>query len=107
MELSRSFLGVLSVVARWNKARYKRGKRDGNLNKKHFLVVGSSLVHPRFVFGSSLVFNTEQIGKELVKGILIKVLFTNTSYIRRSCLLECDSEVMDKENKCSANLLSI
>ena len=32
-ELMRSSLGVLSVVARWNKARYKKGKRYGNLNK--------------------------------------------------------------------------
>ena len=31
-ELSRSSLGVLSVVGRWNEARYKRGKRGGNLN---------------------------------------------------------------------------
>ena len=33
------------------------------------------MVVPWFVFGSSLVFNTEQIGKELGNGILIKVLF--------------------------------
>ena len=33
----RSSLGVLSVVGRWNRGRYKRSKRDGNLNKKHFL----------------------------------------------------------------------
>ena len=49
----RSSLGVLSVVGRWNEARYKRGKRDGNLNKSTFLslgvllfILGSSLVHP-------------------------------------------------------------
>ena len=41
----------------------------------YFFEFRCSLVHPRFVFGSSLVFNTEQIGKELGKGILIKVLF--------------------------------
>ena len=35
-ELMRSSLGPLSVVGRWNKARYKRGKRECNLNKKHF-----------------------------------------------------------------------
>ena len=29
--------GRLSVVSRWNEARYKRGKRDGNLNKTHIL----------------------------------------------------------------------
>ena len=28
--------GRLSVVGRWNRARYKRSKRVGNLNKKHF-----------------------------------------------------------------------
>ena len=60
---------------------YKRGKRDGNLNKKHFLVVGSSLVVPWFILGSSLVFNTEQIGKELGKGILIKVLFAQAQAV--------------------------
>ena len=35
-ELSRSSLGHLSVVGRWNEARYKRGKKDGNLNKSNF-----------------------------------------------------------------------
>ena len=35
--VSRSYLGRLSVIGRWNKARYKRGKRDGNLNKSTFL----------------------------------------------------------------------
>ena len=34
--------GVLSVVARCFEARYKRGKRECNLNKQHFLMVGSS-----------------------------------------------------------------
>ena len=32
-ELMRSSLGCLSVFGRWNKAKYKRGKRNGNLNK--------------------------------------------------------------------------
>ena len=52
-ELSRSSLGVLSVVGRWNEARYKRSKRDSNLNKSTFLsfgvlwsFLGSSLVSP-------------------------------------------------------------
>ena len=35
-ELMRSSLGRLSVFARQNKARYKRRKRNGNLNKQHF-----------------------------------------------------------------------
>ncbi len=71
----RSSLGRLSVFGRWQKARYKRGKREGNLNKQHFLVIRSSLVVPWFFFGSSLVFSPRQIGKEQGKGILIKVLF--------------------------------
>ena len=29
----RTSLGRLSVFGRWNKARYKRGERNGNLNK--------------------------------------------------------------------------
>ena len=33
-ELMRSSLGILSVVGRWNKARYKREERDGNLNNR-------------------------------------------------------------------------
>ena len=43
--MSRSSLGVLSVVGRWNEARYKRGKRDGNLNKSTFLKFGSSYLY--------------------------------------------------------------
>ena len=49
----RSSLGRLSVFSRWNMARYKRRKRNGNLNKTHFFslgvlsrFLGSSLVHP-------------------------------------------------------------
>ena len=34
-EFCRSSLGRRSVFSRWNKGRYKRGKRDGNLNKTH------------------------------------------------------------------------
>ena len=51
-ELSRSSVGLLSVVGRWNEERYKRGKEKVNLNKSTFLsfgvlrsVLGSSLVH--------------------------------------------------------------
>ena len=50
-ELMRSSLGCLSVFDRWNKARYKRGERNGNLKKTHFLLCG---VLSRFL-GSSLV----------------------------------------------------
>ena len=83
-----------------------------NLNKTHFFDFGSSflysmccafpqsgdssgatlevpseaLLHPWFFFGSSLVFDTDDKRKVQGKGFLIKVLFTNTSYIRRSCL---------------------
>ena len=49
--VSGSSVALLSVVGRWNEARYKRGKRDGNLNKSTFLsfgvlwsFIGSSLV---------------------------------------------------------------
>ena len=73
-ELSRSSVGLLSVVGRKNRRRYKRSKRDGNLNKSTFLVVGSSLVVPWFVLGSSLVFYTRLKGKVQGKGILRKVL---------------------------------
>ena len=55
-ELSRSSVGLLSVVGRWNKGRYKSGKRMGNLNKSTFLsfgilrsFLGSSLVRPWFL----------------------------------------------------------
>ena len=37
---SRSSLGCLSVFSRQNKARYKRRKRNGNLNKTHFFSLG-------------------------------------------------------------------
>ena len=60
--MSRSPLGLLSVVGRWNKARYKRSKRDGNLNKSTFLsfrvlwsFLGSSLVLPRSLTRENLV----------------------------------------------------
>ena len=81
----RSSLGLLSVISRWNKARYKRSKRDGNLNKKHFLVVGSSLVVPWFVLGSSLVFYTVHIYKVQGNGILRIVLFNTTIAPRMRC----------------------
>ena len=76
--MSRSFLGRLSVFSRWNKARYKRGKRDGNLNKQHFLMIWSSLVHPWFDFGSSLVFSPRQIGIALGARFLTKSTFAIT-----------------------------
>ena len=41
-ELCRCSLGLLPLFSRRKRARYKRGKRDGNLNKSTFLVVGSS-----------------------------------------------------------------
>ena len=47
----RRSLGRLSVVGRWNKARYKGGKKDGNLNKSTFFYFGVL----RFILGSSLV----------------------------------------------------
>ena len=60
-ELSRSSVALLSVVGRWNKARYKRGKREGNLNKKHIFsfgvlwsFLGLSLVRPWFLARENL-----------------------------------------------------
>ena len=50
-----------------------------NLNKKHFLVVGSSLGVPWFIFGSSLVFNLRGIGKVQGKGNLNKSTFLEKS----------------------------
>ena len=70
----RCSLGRRSEFSRWNEARYKRSKRDGNLKKQHFWVVGSSLVVPWFVLGSSLVINTEEFGKVQGNGILRIVL---------------------------------
>ena len=72
---SRSSLGCLSVFSRWNEARYKRGKRNGNLNKKPFFVVRSSFEVPWFFFGSSLVFYSKHIYKVQGKVILIKSIF--------------------------------
>ena len=39
----RSSLGVLPLVSRWNRARYKRDKRDCNLNKTHFFCKSAKL----------------------------------------------------------------
>ena len=57
----RSSLGRPSVISRWNRARYKRDKRDCNLNKTHFFLFGVLISHPlerlflsKFL-GSSLV----------------------------------------------------
>ena len=74
-ELIRSSLGRLSEFSRWNKGRYKRGKRDGNLNKSTFFEFRSSLVVPWFFFGSSLVFNSALKYKVQRNRILRKVLF--------------------------------
>ena len=105
----RSSLGVLPLVARWNRARYKRGERNGNLNKKHFLQFGvlslfyvlrlilrvgtlraqHSKCHPRhfFILGSSLVFDKEGIRKEQRKGILKIVRFAHSLEDGTLCLL--------------------
>ena len=83
--MSRSFLGVLSVVARCFEARYNRGKRECNLNKQHFFVVweflGSSLVRPRFILG--LLHGVDIQGTR--EDNLNKTHFlANTSYIRQT-----------------------
>ena len=65
---------VLPLIGRWNKGRYKRGKRDGNLNKKHILYFG---VLWSFL-GSSLVLRWSltlwELGRYKGKRILIFVL---------------------------------
>ena len=43
--------GRRSEFSRWSRERYKRGKRNGNLNKSTFLSFGVL----RFILGSSLV----------------------------------------------------
>ena len=73
--ISRRSLARLTEIGRCFVARYKRGKRDSNLNKQLFLVVGSSLVVHWFVFSSSLVFDMVHIYKVQGNGILIIVLF--------------------------------
>ena len=76
--MRRSFLGRLSVFSRWNKARYKRKKRECNLNKQHFLMIWSSLVVAWFFFGLSLVFSPRKIWIVLGAGFLTKSTFANT-----------------------------
>ena len=46
-----------------------------NINKKHFLMIGSSFGVPWFFLGSSLVFYREGIREVQRKRILRKVLF--------------------------------
>ena len=53
----------------------QRSKEVVNINKKHFLMIGSSFGVPWFVFGSSLVFYTRLKGKVQGKGILRKSTF--------------------------------
>ena len=84
MEFSRSSLGHLSEFSRWNEARYKRTKREGNLKKSTFGVVGSSLGVPWFFFGSSLVFSPREIEKVQGKIILIKRTFPDIHNITKS-----------------------
>ena len=85
----RSSLGRLSVFGRWNKARYKKEKRNGNLKKTHFwclgvlwFILGSSLVLLWFVFGLLPERNREgTTGRNLKKC-------TQIDYPTRSKLLE-------------------
>ena len=54
----------------------KEAREVVNINKKHFLMIGSSFGVPWFVLGSSLVFYREGIREVQRKGILRKVLFS-------------------------------
>ena len=69
-EKESTFLGMKSTLS------------DGNLNKSTFLVVGSSLVVPWFVLGSSLVFYPREIRTVQGKEILRKVLFKKSIRMR-------------------------
>ena len=53
----------------------QRSEEVVNINKKHFLMIGSSFGVPWFVFGSSLVFNPRGIGKGKGTGNLNKSAF--------------------------------
>ena len=53
----------------------QRSEEVVNINKKHFLMIGSSFGIPRFFFGSSLVFCREGIREVQRKGILRKSTF--------------------------------
>ena len=55
------------------------------------------MVVPWFILGSSLVFNTEQIGKELGKGILIKVLFALSAGVSLCGVVSSKGEVVAAE----------
>jgi len=67
----RGEVASTKLVAGW--------KHMGNLNKQHFLMVGSSFGFPWFFFGFSLVFYKGAIGKVQGWGILTKVLFNEIS----------------------------
>ena len=71
-------IGVFSVVSRSSVGGIRQSirvvKETANLNKKHFWVIGSCLVVPCFLFGSSLVFYTEYIYEVQRMRILIFVL---------------------------------
>ena len=53
----------------------KEAREVVNINKQHFLMIGSSFGVPWFVLGFSLVFCSTEIGKVQQKRVLIKVLF--------------------------------
>ena len=111
----RSSFGVLSLVSRWNRARYKRGERNGNLNKTHFFrfgvlsrFLGSSLVH-RWSFvrciyirykGKRILRNSIFTQKKTASAVFlcVNMLFVNirfpyTLYIyigQKTKVKECD-----------------
>ena len=55
------------------------------------------MVHPRFVFGSSLVFDTEHIYKVQGDGILIKVLFALSAGVSLCGVVTSKGEVVAAE----------
>ena len=64
----------------------QRSEEVVNINKKHFLMIGSSFGVPWFFFGSSLVFSQRKIEEVQRKGILIIVLFV---YYKQNAIYVC------------------
>ena len=69
--------------------------------QKYFFEFQGSLVRPRFVYGSSLVFDTEHIYKVQGKGILTKSTFSwkPPNGIRGNQQRKIEEKKKDSKNK--------
>ena len=83
----------------------KEAREVVNINRKHFLMIGSSFGVPWFVLGSSLVFYREGIREVQRKGILRKVLFSK-KYPNHSGVINkdkqgtaCDAVLINKDRQ--------